>query len=411
VLAHEFAHLRRHDALVSALAWLVKCVLWFHPLAWWVARQVSESAELACDAAVLEKFDDPCGYSRMLLGFADAVNRAGRRVALPGLAIASGSGMDRRIDGVFEISGGKMRKLARPGVWLALTGLPAICLAATMGLGEPQGRSPEVAEPVTPRFEVASIKPTAPQANGQHGITMHGGPGTSDPTRMAWTNVSVTLILKVAANAYLYQIIRPAWLDSQLYDISANIPPGATKEQFHQMLLNLLAERFNLVLHRESREYQGFELVAGKNGAKLRESAPVLSGDADAVPADTAGPPKTDAKGFPQMDRPGVAVTMKMEPGARVPSVFLAAREQALGELVHMLGEQLGRPVVDKTGLTGKYDYTLEFPAQESLDAADDSGPGIRTAVQEQLGLKLEPKKVPLEMLIVDHADKAPSGN
>ena len=111
------------------------------------------------------------------------------------------------------------------------------------------------------------------------------------------------------------------------------------------------------------------------------------------------------------LDRPGVNIAMKMKPGAKLPSVYLTARAQALGELVHMLGDQLGRPVVDKTGLTGKYDYTLEFPAVESPDAQDEAGPSLLTGVQEQLGLKLEPKKVPLEVIIIDHSDKTPSGN
>ena len=80
--------LRRHDTLVSGLARLVTCVFWFHPLAWWVSRKISELAELACDAVVLERVDDPAGYSRMLLEFADTVTRAGRRVSLPGLALS-----------------------------------------------------------------------------------------------------------------------------------------------------------------------------------------------------------------------------------------------------------------------------------------------------------------------------------
>ena len=104
VLAHEYEHLRRHDTVVSALAGWIRCALWFHPLAWWVSRKVSDLAELACDAAALERVGDPASYSRMLLGFAADVNRAGRRVALPGLAMAAGSGMDRRIDSVFELS-------------------------------------------------------------------------------------------------------------------------------------------------------------------------------------------------------------------------------------------------------------------------------------------------------------------
>ncbi len=140
VLAHEFAHLRRKDTLVAALARLLKCVLWFHPLAWWISRELAELAELACDAAALESVRDPARYSRVLLQFAQGVNGAGSRIALPGLAMADSSGLSNRIDQVFELSGGTMRRLRRPAAVLALLGLPAMCLAAMVGLGESGAR-------------------------------------------------------------------------------------------------------------------------------------------------------------------------------------------------------------------------------------------------------------------------------
>jgi Ca-activated chloride channel homolog len=159
VLAHEFAHIRRKDALISTLGRLVTWVLWFHPLAWWVSRKVSGLAELACDAVVVERMGDPAGYSRILLDFADRVNRAGSRVALPGLAMAaSSSGMGKRIDQVFELAGGNTRKLVWPGTWLVLAGLPVACLAATVGLGESNSR------PVASQLAPAIVFPKAPPA-------------------------------------------------------------------------------------------------------------------------------------------------------------------------------------------------------------------------------------------------------
>jgi uncharacterized protein (TIGR03435 family) len=146
VLGHEFAHLRRNDTLISALTRLAQCVLWFHPLAWWLSRKIHDLAELACDAAVLEKLGDPAGYSRILLGFAEAVNQSSYRAALPGLAMASNSDLGQRIDGVFEISGGTMRKLSRPTLLLMLAGTPVLCLAATIGWS---GSSPRAERPIT----------------------------------------------------------------------------------------------------------------------------------------------------------------------------------------------------------------------------------------------------------------------
>ena len=226
VLAHEFAHLRRHDALASTLAWCVRCLLWFHPLAWWVSRQVSELAELACDAAALERVGDPVGYSQMLLGFAGTVGRAGHRVALPGLAMAAGSAMDRRIDSVFDLSGGGMRKLARPGVLLVLAGLPVMCLAATVGLGAitvapmqlAQARPATAVTPTAPplAFDAASIRPSNDSGGGGRGAPLAGAPLEFTPGRV--TSLGGATARRLIMEAYhltQYQLSGgPDWLDS-----------------------------------------------------------------------------------------------------------------------------------------------------------------------------------------------------
>ena len=142
VLAHEFAHLRRRDVLTAALARLVKSLFWFHPLAWWVSRQVAGLAESACDAAALDRSNDPAAYSRMLVAFAQAVNHAGGRVALPGLAMAAGSGIGRRVDQVYELSAGNLRRLSRPRVWLVALGGPVLAIAAAVGLAEADSPAP-----------------------------------------------------------------------------------------------------------------------------------------------------------------------------------------------------------------------------------------------------------------------------
>jgi beta-lactamase regulating signal transducer with metallopeptidase domain len=136
VLAHEFAHIRRVDGLAALLARCITCVYWYHPIAWLVARRISETAESACDAAALEGLRDPASYSRILLAFAEKVNATGYRVGLPGLAMAAPSGIGKRIDRVFELSGRDMRRLRRPGAVVTVLGAPLLCLAATAGLGE-----------------------------------------------------------------------------------------------------------------------------------------------------------------------------------------------------------------------------------------------------------------------------------
>jgi beta-lactamase regulating signal transducer with metallopeptidase domain/peroxiredoxin len=131
-LAHEFEHLRRRDPLTSLLASLVRCLFWFHPLAWWLSRKVAELAEIACDAAVIESTACPADYSRVLLQFAADVSRTGYRASLPGPAMTEASGLDSRIDRLFAAPASSLRKLSRPAVVLGAGLLPALCLASAL---------------------------------------------------------------------------------------------------------------------------------------------------------------------------------------------------------------------------------------------------------------------------------------
>jgi uncharacterized protein (TIGR03435 family) len=173
------------------------------------------------------------------------------------------------------------------------------------------------------------------------------------------------------------------------------------------MLQRLLAERFHLVLHHATKELQGYELITGKTAPKLK---PSTEDGPDVQPADA---PKTDANGFPQLSAPGL-VMMEGAHGTAVVS-FLTARAQSLSALVEMLSREFRLPVTDKTGLTGKFDFTLEFapqaPGSVPPDTADESAPNLINAVPQQLGLKLDAKKIPVDILIIDRADRIPTEN
>jgi peroxiredoxin len=136
VLRHEFAHIRRGDLLTSAMADCVRSLLWFHPVAWWLARKVAVLAEMACDASAVEAVASPGDYCRLLLEFTDQVARAGHRATLPGLAIAGNDCLDLRIERVFAASRGGSRKLARPALVLALGMIPALSVAAAVDFSE-----------------------------------------------------------------------------------------------------------------------------------------------------------------------------------------------------------------------------------------------------------------------------------
>src|ERR1017187_2559320 len=146
----------------------------------------------------------------------------------------------------------------------------------------------------SPTFEVASVKPAEPQPPGQMRVMMRGGPGTPDPGQLTYTNVSLKNILQNAFAVKGYQINGPKWLDNERYDITAKIPKGATKEQFQVMLQSLLAERFKLALHHETKDLPTYSLVVGKSGSKLKESVedgPAAAAGGPDGAAGARGPP------------------------------------------------------------------------------------------------------------------------
>jgi uncharacterized protein (TIGR03435 family) len=302
-------------------------------------------------------------------------------------------------------------------------------------------------------FEVASVKPAPPPTAGMMRVMMRGGPGSADPGQITYSNVSLKQIMTNAYGVRGYQISGPKWLDSERFDIVAKIPKGATKETFQLMLQNLLAERFKLALHRETKELPIYALVVGKGGAKLKETvddgagaqggAASQGGPSAAAPPPPPPPPpgsdgavpmrlKMGADGMPQLP-PGVGKNglMMMMMNGRMRMV---GNGQPISALIEMLGNQMGRPVVDATELKAKYDMTLDF-TPENLNgpmgmmppppphdggpggggpiasAPDNAGPSIFTALQEQMGLKLEQKKGPVDLLVIDRLEKVPTEN
>jgi len=197
-------------------------------------------------------------------------------------------------------------------------------------------------------FEVASVKPAAPQAGARVLIGRQGGPGTPDPTRITYTNTALKQFILVAYNLKPYQITGPDWLDTERFDIVAKVPAGATKEQANVMMQNLLVDRFKLSFHTVTKELPLYELVVGKNGHKLKP--PVKDTSAAAPSPDSGpgrgGPPPLGKDGFPVIP-PGGRGMMMMSMGG---PLKIAANLQSMTDLADMLANQVGTPVVDKTG-------------------------------------------------------------
>jgi uncharacterized protein (TIGR03435 family) len=211
-----------------------------------------------------------------------------------------------------------------------------------------------------------------------------------------------------------FQISGPDWMNSTRFDVVAKLPANTTREQVPQMLQALLADRFKLTLHRDKKEMPVYVLVVGKNGPKLKES------EDQGAPPPGAGPGGPGQRGMVQMGRGR-----------------LTANRSTVSGFADVLSRQMDRPVVDTTGIKGNYDITLEWtpderqrmnfmpggggpppgaeehaaPRANAPDSPTSAGPTIFVAVQEQLGLKMEAKKNPVEILVIDHVEKVPTEN
>jgi uncharacterized protein (TIGR03435 family) len=292
------------------------------------------------------------------------------------------------------------------------------------------------AQPEKLQFEAASVKPSPPPDGGRMMLVNgRGGPGSNDPTRLRFTNASLAQIVTHAYDIKNYQLTAPDWLNQQRFDIEAKIPTGATKEQANIMLQNLLAERFHMVVQHGSKEFQGYDLVLAKGGHKLKLSSPEDAAFDQSQPRAPGAPPPPPALGadgrmqLPKQDRPGLMVMMRMSPKGAITQ--LNARAQSVNQLLNVIANQLSRPVNDGTGLTGKYDFQLEFSGDMPMgmggmppppppgggtnppDAAspEDIAPALPTALQQQLGLRLESKKITLPTITIEKAGKTPTEN
>jgi uncharacterized protein (TIGR03435 family) len=239
-----------------------------------------------------------------------------------------------------------------------------------------------------PQFEVATIKRSAPVVDGRLTVTMGGDPG-----RIDYQGLPLRILLSRAFNVKDDQISGPDWLDTERFDVTAKIPPSVSRDRVPAMLQALLVERFKIVSHQDKKEMGIYALVVGKNGLKLKEVA-----------------------------EPAGAGRLFVRNGH-------VEMEGTLSSLADQISRQVDRPVFDRTGLKASYDIHLEWmpepgqgslfkglpspPSQPGAEGAspERTGPSLFTAIQEQLGLKLESRKAPVDIVVIDRIQKVPAEN
>ncbi len=378
ILAHELCHVRRRDNLAAAIHMLIQALFWFHPLVWWIGARLVEERERACDEEVLRMGSEPQVYAESILKTCEFYLES----PLACMSGVTGADLKQRIVRIMTHRAEHNLSFATK-LLLAATGVAAIAGPIAYGLAnapQSQAATPPPAPGTLPSFEVASIKLNKSDS--------HHSDWSDHKGRFTGTNITLEECIRQAYGVRSYQISGPGWLKSERYDIEAKPGGPARPEQVQLMLQSLLTDRFKLTLHREERALPVYELVVAKNGLKLQavETEPHHSNS-----------------------------TSNSSPG------HLYAQHMSVAQFAEVLSRQTDRPVIDQTGLKGTYDFKLEWTpddkqsnrpeqADEAVTKASDA-PSIFTAVEEQLGLKLEPRKAPAEILVIDHIEKAPTEN
>lgn len=380
ILAHEYSHVRRRDNRTAALHMFVEALFWFHPLVWWIGSRLVEERERACDEEVLRLGMRPRVYAEGILN----VCKHYLESPLTCAAGVAGADLKRRIEEIMTNRVLHDLSLARK-LSLAALGVAAIALPLLIGA---QSKS----QPLT--FEVASIRPSDPNARGMRFENTPGG-------GIRASGVTLKTLIEFAYDVQDFQVSGgPGWLRSDRYDVVAkpekpdgsDVGPKVTDadqktlaERLQARTRALLAERFQLAVRTESAERPVYALVEAKNGHKLT--------------------PSTEAVGR----------------GIHRNRGLIEGDGTSLAMLAKILSTALGRPVLDRTGLTGKFNYKMEWTEDsvglgKGADSpaagppSEASGTSIFAAIQEQLGLKLESTRGPVEVIVIERAEK-PSEN
>jgi bla regulator protein BlaR1 len=407
IVAHEVWHVRRRDNLAAAIHMVMEAVFWFHPLVWWLGQRLVDERERACDEDGRALGSEGKVYGESILKTCEFCVRS------PFACVSGITGADLKKRIAPIMTQRVVRKLDfRKKLLLGVAGLVAVALPLVFGLlsatpGRAESQASNTAS--APAYEVASIKP---DKSGEPFFKIMASPNGLTAT------TTLQMLIRLAYGVENNQISgAPSWVDSVKYQIDAKMD-NATADEVRKlsedqreparqrMLRALLEDRFKLALHRETKELPVYSLVVAKNGPKLQEAKP--------------GEPDGDGIKGPD-GRPAVGGHfVHLERGQ------LNGHSLGMADIVRLFSQQLDRTVVDKTGLTGNYDFTLHWTPDESQDPTfkepaggqgagdsappESSGPSIFTAIQEQLGLKLESQKGPVEILVIDHVEK-PSEN
>jgi uncharacterized protein (TIGR03435 family) len=382
ILAHELAHIRRHDYLVNLLQTAVETLLFYHPAVWWVGRQIRQEREHCCDDIAVAVCGDPVAYAAALAEM-ETLRARIPESTLPEPALAANGGdlltRIRRLLGEQDHASRSLGTIAATALALLIAGVPAL-----------------LAQETKPTFEAATIKPNTGSDPGNF-FRMVG-------VTPSMTNQTMKSMLLWAYRVHDFQIAGgPGWISSDRWDIEAKTTAAATLEERQLMVQSLLHDRFKLALHREIKELPIYNLTVAKGGLKIQPNK-----EGSCLSPDPKSPGPAPGKTF--MDYCGTSGFGRCS---------MIGSSATMTELAESLSNPtaVGRTVVNQTGVEGRFRYNVNYapeltatPEPGAPPPACGDAPSIFTAIQDQLGLKLDSAKGPVEVLVIDRAEK-PSEN
>ncbi|HEU0120168.1 MAG TPA: M56 family metallopeptidase [Bryobacteraceae bacterium] len=364
ILAHELCHVRRRDNLWAAVHMVVTAVFWFHPLVWWIAGRLEEERELACDEEVIRQGYAPVDYAEGILNVCAFYLQS----PLPCASGVTGADLKGRVRRIMSDYSARRLTLGRKAI---LAGVLATAAVLPILVGVVQAQGPLA-------FDVVSIRPSNPgEINARFHIVPGGG--------LNVVNIPVRQLIEFAYGLRESQLAGgPAWISRSNYDIIGRLDNGTDTGDFrtmsdpqrHNMELQirqrtqaLLMDRFGFRFHREQRELPILALVTTKGGPKMKV----------AEPGGTSLP------------------NIRMSPSS------LTAQRIPMSQLAETLSRHTRKTVVDQTHLSGDFDIELQWTPD---GAADGDRPSLFTAIQEQLGLRLEAKKGMVDVVVIEKIEK-----
>jgi uncharacterized protein (TIGR03435 family) len=368
IITHELCHVRRRDNLTAAIHMLVEALFWFHPLVWWMGARLINERERACDEDVLRLGSEPQVYAEGILKVCEFYLES----PLVCVAGITGSNLKKRIEAIMIHRIASKLNFGKKLI-LAVAAFAAVAIPVAAGLlHPPESAAQAQAAPAVFEFESVSLKPKGVAAGVVSTRRLE------NKGQFEAENQSLQALIAYAYHVSDFQISGgPAWISSELYDLDIKAKPTVRGEELRQTVQKILSDRFKLATHRELKEQPIYELVVGANGSKLAEAS------------------SDDAK------HPMMLIQ---------PVGHLQGKASKIAYLVPFLERQTGRTVIDKTGLTGAYDFTLDV---SGLTAGPPQSPEVLSALinqlSEQLGLELKPQTGLVDMIVIDHAEKVTS--